>query len=439
MLLTLVIFLLILGLMVFVHECGHFFTARKLGVKCNEFGFGFPPRICGIQKLTGKKLRKIGESDKVTVKIDDLQIGDNTEIIKETITEKIIEIDEYVTYTKWRFFWGSTEPELKEDELDMKQDTIYSLNWIPLGGFVQIKGENGEGKEETDSFAYQKIWKRALILSAGVTMKVVLCAVLLMFAYGFGAPQAIDENGPAVAARDVKIQIVSILDKTPAADAGFMMGDVLIAIDNQQLMQVKDVQTYIAGKAGQDITVQYERLGVKKEFTLKPTILKETGLTGIGVALSKTGIVSYPWYEAVWLGLKGTYLMFIQIIVGLAMVIKNAVIHQPLGVDVAGPVGIAVMTGRIARMGFVYILQFTAMLSLNLAIINFLPIPALDGGRVLFLIIEKLRGRAINQKVEQVIHTVGFSLLMLLVVVVTGSDIWGYKDWFVNIWDRIIG
>ena len=232
---------------------------------------------------------------------------------------------------------------------------------------------------------------------------------------------------------------MSILDKTPAADAGFMMGDVLIAIDNQQLMQVKDVQTYIAGKAGQDITVQYERLGVKKEFTLKPTILKETGLTGIGVALSKTGIVSYPWYEAVWLGLKGTYLMFIQIIVGLAMVIKNAVIHQPLGVDVAGPVGIAVMTGRIARMGFVYILQFTAMLSLNLAIINFLPIPALDGGRVLFLIIEKLRGRAINQKVEQVIHTVGFSLLMLLVVVVTGSDIWGYKDWFVNIWDRIIG
>jgi len=385
MLLTLIIFLLILGLMVFVHECGHFFTARKLGVKCDEFGFGFPPRIFGWKKVKGKR----------------------------------------------KFFWGNAEVE--------SDDTIYSINWIPLGGFVKIKGEDGEGKDEKDSFAHQKIWKRAAILSAGVIMNVVLCAVLLMFAYGLGAPQAIDDNDLSVKAQDVKIQIVSVLDKTPAAEAGIMMGDVLISIDNQQITKVKDVQTYIAGKAGQDITVQYERLGVTKTATLKPTILKETGLAGIGVALSKTGIVSYPWYEAIWLGLKGTYLMFIQIIVGLAMVIKNAVIHQPLGVDVAGPVGIAVLTGRVARMGFVYILQFTALLSLNLAIINFLPIPALDGGRVLFLIIEKIRRRPINQRVEQVIHTVGFALLMLLVVIVTGGDLWNYKGWFINIWDKIIG
>lgn len=370
--------------MVFVHECGHFFTARKLGVKCDEFGFGFPPRLFGWKLIKGKR----------------------------------------------KFFWGNAPVE--------SEDTIYSLNWIPLGGFVQIKGENGENKAEKDSFGHQKIWKRALILSAGVTMNVVLCAVLLMLAFGIGAPQIIDDNNSDLTVKDEKIQIISVLDKTAASEAGVQMGDVILSIDNQKFLKVKDIQTYMVGKADQEITMQYERMGQAASVTLKPTVLKETGQAGIGVSLAKTGIVSYPWYEAIWLGLKGTYVMFMQIIIGLAMVIKNAIMNQPLGAEVAGPVGIAVMTGRIARMGFVYILQFTALLSLNLAIINFLPLPALDGGRVLFLFIEKIRGRAVNQKVEQIVHTIGFSLLMLLVVVVTGSDLWNYKDWFINIWDKIV-
>jgi len=383
MLLTLIIFLLILGLMVFVHECGHFFTARKLGVKCDEFGFGFPPRIFGWKKVNGKR----------------------------------------------KFFWGNKEVET--------EDTIYSLNWIPLGGFVKIKGEDGEQKEDKDSFGYQKIWKRAIILSAGVTMNVILCAVLLMSAFAIGAPQALDDNELATQARDVKTQIISILPKTPAAQAGLAMGDELISIDGKVFSKIQEVQDYVASKPDTEIKVQVIHSGERKEVSLKPIILSETGKAGIGIALAKTGIISYPWYEAIWLGLKGTYLMFIQIILGFVTVIKNALIHQPLGVDVAGPVGIAVMTGRIARMGFIYIIQFTALLSLNLAIINFLPLPALDGGRVLFLIIEKIRGRAVNQKIEQIIHTVGFALLLVLVVIVTGSDLWDYKDWFVNIWDKI--
>ncbi len=383
MLLTLVIFFLILGLMVFVHECGHFFTARKLGVKCDEFGFGFPPRIFGWKKVNGKR----------------------------------------------KFFWGNKEVE--------SDDTIYSINWIPMGGFVKIKGEDGEDRNDKDSFASQKIWKRAAILSAGVTMNVVLCAVLLMFAFGLGAPQAIDDERPVAEAKDVKIQIVQVLDKTPAAQAGVLMGDILLSVDGKTFEKVNEVQTYIAGQVDKEILLKVLRGSEEKEIVIKLEELKETGQPGIGVALTKIGIISYPWYEAIWLGIKGTYLMFIQIIVGFATVIKNLFVDQPLGVDVAGPVGIAVMTGRIARMGFVYILQFTAVLSLNLAIINFLPLPALDGGRVLFLIIEKIRGKAVNQKVEQIIHTVGFSLLMLLVVVVTGSDLWDYKDWFINLWDKI--
>jgi len=383
MLLTLVVFFLILGLMVFVHECGHFFTARRLGVKCDEFGFGFPPRIFGWKKVNGKR----------------------------------------------KFFWGNKEVE--------SDDTIYSINWIPMGGFVKIKGEDGDNKDDKDSFASQKIWKRAMILSAGVTMNVALCAVLLMLAFGLGAPQAIDDERPVAEAKDVKIQIVQVLEKTPAAEAGILMGDILLSVDDKQFEKVAEVQAYVAGRAEQDIKVKVQRGNEYKDLTVRPTVLKETGQPGIGVALTKIGIISYPWYEAIWLGLKGTYLMFIQIIVGFATVIKNLFVDQPLGVDVAGPVGIAVMTGRIARMGFIYILQFTAVLSLNLAIINFLPLPALDGGRVLFLIIEKIRGKAVNQKVEQIVHTIGFTLLMVLVVVVTGSDLWNYKDWFTNLWDKI--
>ena len=112
---------------------------------------------------------------------------------------------------------------------------------------------------------------------------------------------------------------------------------------------------------------------------------------------------------------------------------------EEIGADIAGPVGIAVITGRVARMGISYILQFTALLSMNLAIINFLPLPALDGGRVLFLIIEKIRGRAVNQKVEQIIHTIGFFALMLLIVVVTGKDLWRFKDSFIGLWHSIVG
>jgi regulator of sigma E protease len=384
MLTTLILFIVILGVLVFVHEFGHFYTAKKLGVKSDEFGFGFPPRMFGWKKINGKR----------------------------------------------KFFWGNGEVE--------SEDTIYSLNWIPIGGFVKIKGEDGEDKSDKDSFASQKIWKRTAILSAGVTMNVVLCMILLMFAFGLGAPQVIDGTNQASKVTDEKIQILSILNETPASEAGLVMGDVIVSLNDKTFSEVQAVIDYLGDYEGQNVTVNISRLGEAKTFEIAPVILEQTGTAGFGIGLAKTGIVSYPWYQAIWLGIKGTFLMFIQIIVAFYTVIKNAIIHQPIGVDVAGPVGIAVLTGQVARMGIVYLLQFTALLSLNLAIINFLPIPALDGGRVLFLIIEKIRGKAANEKVEQVVHTAGFMLLMVLIVVVTGKDIWNYKDSIFDLWQRII-
>jgi len=388
MITTLVIFFLVLSALVFVHELGHFFTARKFGVKCDEFGFGFPPRICGWKKVNGKR----------------------------------------------KFFWGSADAEVIKSD-----DTIFSLNYIPLGGFVKIKGEDGDSKAESDSFGAQKIWKRIVILSAGVAMNIVLAYFCITLAFMLGAPQAMESDDPSLQTENAKVQIVSVLENSPAKELKLEMGDTIFSLDGKEVKNLIDVSGYLETKEKQKVKMVIDRYGEKKDFEFEPIVLSETGKPGLGVGLTKTGIVSYPWYKAIYLGVVGTYQMFVQIIVAFATVIKNAVVGQPLGVDLAGPVGIAVMTGKVAKLGFVYVLQFTAMLSINLAIINFLPFPALDGGRVIFLIIEKIRRKPVSQKIEQVVHTVGFALLMLLFVVVTGKDLFKFREFFVNIWHKVIG
>lgn len=388
---TIFIFVVILGLLVFVHELGHFLTARRLGVKSEEFGFGFPPRVFGIKKINGRR----------------------------------------------RLFWGSQPIEEIKSE-----DTVYSLNWIPLGGFVKIKGEDGPVSDpckpqEPDSFCGRKIWQRAIILSAGVAMNVVLCVISLSVAFMIGAPQIIDNSLSGAKITNQAIQVISVLSDSPAQKAGIMLGDIIENIDGQKFSTISAIQDYIKVKTGQKVDVSIKRFSEERKFIIEPVVLAETKSVGLGVGLVNSGIVAYPWPKAIWLGVKATGQLAVRIIEAFAIVIKNIFVGKPLGVDIAGPVGIAVMTGQVARLGFVYILQFIALLSLNLAIINFLPFPALDGGRVLFLIIEKIRGRAVNQKIEQWAHSAGFALLMILIIVVTSRDILKFKNFFINLWEKI--
>lgn len=368
MIVTLIVFVFILGLLVFVHELGHFVAARKNGVKVEEFGFGFPPRMFGVKK---------GE-------------------------------------------------------------TIYSINWIPLGGFVKIKGEAGENREDNDSFAHKKIWQRTLILASGVLMNFILAAALLSFGFMIGLPQAIDGDTGGARIRDAKIQIIQILEGTPAKEADVETGDTLISVDGKKIKEVAEMQDYVAGKIGVPVKMIFERGGSEIEKEVVPIFLPETGRGGIGVGLLKSGIVSYPWYSALWKGAEATVFFTWNVIVAFYELIKNLIITQKVSVDLSGPVGIAVLTGQVARMGFIYLLQFTAMLSVNLAVINFLPFPALDGGRILFLIIEKIRRRPVSQKIENAVHNIGFALLMLLILLVTYRDIAKFSDKFIGLWDKII-
>ncbi len=234
------------------------------------------------------------------------------------------------------------------------------------------------------------------------------------------------------------MQIVQVLEGTPAAEAGLVAGDVVLSVDGQKVENVEAMQNYLGTKIDTTVKIIFERGGTQFERDIKPIFLTETGRGGIGVGLLKSGIVSYPWYLAIWKGAESTVYFTGEIVVAFYDLIKNLIVTQRVSVDLSGPVGIAVLTGEVARMGFVYILQFTALLSVNLAVINVLPFPALDGGRILFLLIEKIRRKPVSQKIENIVHNVGFILLLLLIVLVTFHDVLKYSDKFSGLWEKII-
>lgn len=421
MIITIITFVIILSLLVFVHELGHFIMARRTGVKVEEFGFGFPPRIFGFQRLTGQKLEKISEKEKIEMNVTDYRTGNGQEIIKETLTDKIQEVDRLSNIKTWQLVKGNKLP---KKQRGTSGGTIYSLNWIPIGGFVKIKGEQGEKADDKDSFINKKIWQRAAILTSGVVMNFILAFVLISIGFGIGIPQVIDESLPRSAKiSEPKIQVVQVLDNSPAKESDIRAGDIILSLDNQKINEIKEFQTLTQNKLGSPVTLKIKRGNEEMVKTLTPKLLDQSTKPVIGVGLVKTGLVRYPIYEAVWQGLKTTVSITGQILAAFYELIKNLIIGQKVAVDVAGPVGIAVLTGQVARMGIIYILQFTALLSVNLAIINFIPFPALDGGRILFLIIEKIKGRAVNRKIEAIIHNIGFAILIALVLFVTLKDI----------------
>lgn len=361
---TLMVFILVLGILVLVHELGHFVVARRNGVKVEEFGIGFPPRIFKIKR----------------------------------------------------------------------KGTIYSLNWLPIGGYVKIKGEQGENPDDEDSFSHKTLWQRTKIVSAGVVMNIVLAAVIFMVGFIIGIPQAIDEDLSAMAkVKDEQIQIVSVIEGSPAKEAGIEAGDLLVDINGQIFSDLPAVENYSDEQTGQEVTVHIKRGNEIVEKTIVPKIMEEGGKGVMGVAIVKIGVVTYPWYYAIWEGAKTTVLVTWRILQAFYELFKNLILHGKLGMDISGPVGIAIISGQVARMGIIYLMQFVAILSINLAIINFLPFPALDGGRVLFFALERLRGKAISQKVENAMHMTGFALLMLLVLAVTFRDVikygGGVADW----------
>jgi regulator of sigma E protease len=320
-----------------------------------------------------------------------------------------------------------------------KGKTIYSINWIPLGGFVKIKGESGDFKGDKDSFGSKSPWQRALILTAGVIMNFALAWALLSIGYLHGLPQIIEDLSPYASVREEKIQIVSVIKDSPADKAGLRTGDAVLTVDGKALASVEDFREYTLLKEGQPVVVEVRRPGETSAVDVTPETLPQTGRPGIGVALVRTGLVSYPWFIAPLQAIGTTYDFTREIILAFYGLLRDLVVSREVTVEFSGPVGIAVLTGEVAKLGIAYLIQFTALLSINLGVINILPFPALDGGRLAFLIAETVRGRAVSRRLEAVTHNIGFALLMALVLVITYRDVVRFGDRILKAIGRLFG
>lgn len=415
-----------LGVLVFFHELGHFLMAKILGIKVEEFGFGYPPRICGF---IWKRRSKLGF------------------FLKYRFASVLHFFKKDELFSRVKFFWGKNIPS------QIEKRTIYSLNWIPFGGFNKLKGEL-DGLEDKDSFFSQVWWKKVLIGLGGVAMNIVLAIFIFAFLYSTGIPQDIDsirESGRVL--RPVGIQIGMIAPNSPADKQGLKMGDIIVSLDGRSFEQVQEIQDYIKAKIGQSVEIEVKR--AQQNVSLRVEVLPyhqvfssdngDYGLSGqtpaeqsennpvvedsergvIGITLSKTAIVAYPWYQSVLMAIEAAVLLLGRLFYGIWLILKTLLIKRKMLGEFFGPVGITVVTAQVARLGYVYFLQFVAFLSVAIGAFQVVPFPSLDGSRVLFAIIQGVRGKPVNYRIEGIIINAGFCLLLLLLALITFREVFG--------------
>ena len=312
MILTIVTFFAVLGILVLVHEFGHFMTARKFGVKVEEFGLGLPPRMFGFFKNDQNRWQAVGLK------------------AKSAVVPK----------------------------------TLWSLNWIPLGGFVKIKGEEGGDTTDVTSFVSKPVWQRIVIISAGVSMNVVLAVVLFSIGLAIGSPQVVEtaKISPLARVTDIQVRVAEVLPGSPAEAAGLKVADSVVRVDTKPIDSIDQLQALVAAQVGTTVTLVVNRTGQEITTAVTPRVLAETGKPGIGVALVQTGFVSYPWYAAPWFAVIEVGKMIGAIVVGFFIIIKTLLISGKLVGQVYGPVGIAGLVGDAARLGFLYLMQFRELI-----------------------------------------------------------------------------
>jgi regulator of sigma E protease len=362
MLITALTFIVILTILVLIHELGHYTVARIIGVKVEEFGLGLPPRAIG------KKIHGI----------------------------------------------------------------FYSINWLPIGGFVKLAGEdeaedeNKKSKSETGIKRNQFFWarsklERSAILTAGVTMNFLLA---------IGITVVLLIGGINEAAGRVHVETVS--PGSPAAIAGIKPNDIIVSIQSADLNEANqpakikvtsDLINATKKLAGTPIKLDVQNGSNRRIVILTPRTNPPKGEGSMGVSISDMEIHKYSLWQAptaaVRINLERAWLM----LTGIVSTIWGLLSFKQLSPDVAGPIGIAEVTGQAVKFGFRAVLDFASILSLNLAILNILPIPALDGGRLAFIVVERILGRKVRPAFERQTHQIGMIILLILVVLVSINDI----------------
>ncbi|MBU1935503.1 RIP metalloprotease [Patescibacteria group bacterium] len=313
-----------------------------------------------------------------------------------------------------------------------KKGTVYSLNWIPFGGFVRMYGEDSSDPKllkDKKSFLSKTIGQRAAVIVAGVAMNFLLAWVLITIGFTIGMkPFLVTEEDLSrgieqgiVEAEEV-LYIHSILPDSPLAETDLESGDMILRVNNESVPDAEELSSMLNPNELVSLVV------VQGETEVNLEVMTDgEGKLGFefssGQFITEVQDLRYPFYVAPIESAKEVGRLSVLTVKMLGKVIVSLVAKLTVPEGVAGPVGIAKMTHYFVQQGFVALLQFTALISISLGVINIMPFPALDGGRFLFIIFEVITRRKANAKWEGVIHTVGFALLMLLIFVITWNDI----------------
>lgn len=354
MILTVFTFLIVLSVLILVHEFGHFLAARRAGIKVEEFGFGYPPRLAA---------KKIGE-------------------------------------------------------------TVWSINWLPFGGFVRLFGEElaeqrglKRGKTLKGAFWAKSKKARTTVIVAGVLANFLLAVVLFSVVYSYSG----------IPTKTSQVRIIGILSNSPASKGGLKENDVILQVDEERLNDLNHFIKLIDEKKGEQVKLLVEREEGELALWITPRESPPEGEGPLGVVVSDVEMKKYPFWQMPFRGIiegfKEAFGWAVLILRALGKMLVNLIIQRVVPKDVAGPVGIFQITGLVAKSGLLAVLQFIGVLSVNLAVINILPFPALDGGRLAFVIYEAVTRRRPKPSVEKWVNAAGMAFLLLLIILVTFNDI----------------
>lgn len=305
-------------------------------------------------------------------------------------------------------------------------DTEYTLNWIPFGGFVRLFGEDEGTQHGTGSFIDAPRWKQAVILLAGVAMNAVAAWALFTGAYTAGILHITPEPGVGV-----RLLVTDVVAGSPAYVAGIKAGDEVIALidantDAQSAMTPDGITSFVSERAGRELEITYVQTGATTTSILRPAhavIEEEAARPAVGIGLALVTSEALPLTEAMGAAYLRTKATFKAVGLGLWSLISDAFRGDPNLKEVVGPVGLVGVVGEAAQNGWGYVLSLAAFISVNLTIINLIPIPALDGGRLTIVGIEALMRRPAPKLIVQILNTIGIAFVILLMITVTYNDI----------------
>jgi regulator of sigma E protease len=360
---SIIIFIIILAVLIIVHEYGHFIVAKKGGIRVDEFGLGYPPRA---KKLFHRK------------------------------------------------------------------GTDFTLNWLPFGGFVKIFGENPDdeslnGSNKNQAFVNKPKWIQALVLFAGPFMNFLFAWAIILVALFIGLPTTIDSSMQTRFVQNESTIITDVAPDSPAHMAGLMAGDVINSVSVKGKIypdiNTRDLHNLVIANPTSNFSISYTRVHELKDVSITPQKDEGSGEILLGIGIDNYGVYKPDFVHAILDSFKFAGAMIVNIAVSLWTLIKGIFVGGADLSNLSGPIGIVSLVGNASKMGLVYLLSFTALISVNLGIINLIPFPALDGGRLLFLAIEKIKGGRVNYKILNILNLVGFALLIILMLFISYRDI----------------